>query len=693
MEIDPQTAEWIAGSVFIGLYGYKRYNTSRFAGISENRNSTTFLRFSFYYLCYLLTLLAIYWVFGSFLQTSPEVVARLWPVFGGPNSAVSPGIDATDLGHLTGPIVSALMLTTLLPSLPILQSFDLWLLKRFWDLGRIPNHVLRQSDKLGRAPLTIRPGANDEIIGRAERYKIPRECVESEESKSIEGQWKGLCYLILKLGDWKDQGGKYARFLQENESEFIAMTFEFDNISSRLSDYERRRGGAEGKRDVQSQEILDDLGKRLKEEIEGHYKKVCTFISCGVFAAELTETARRKSFKGMGFDQDAVLVECLTPTQVATLTLSIALAFVGISVVESYLTRSGGILFGPILFLSLIMTTSYGAAAIAAILPKAAWSFADIDQRGRRSFLAYVFATVLAVFFGLVAMISIRYTFGAVEGLDPEKNVDKVIENLSWSYPYLLQSAAIAFTTAFLADSFRSRPGAGRSWFQWADAIGLGLAMMAATFVVYCWMEGVGPFEATRDLNYRGQTNPYLFIAKGTVVGLVIGYLVPSWYRKNRRRTPMERLTQLLNSHGSDLAFEAGQLQKGQLLEAIGTVAAYVASADGTIDSREQETFCQFYYKVKAVKAVGFELADANMLFADLALRFRPPRKRDDETALRALGPIVGRSLLSDALVYLGLAIAHADDFFANAERSAIKEIIEELKLDPSNYDLFVREV
>lgn len=691
MEIDPQTAEWIAGSVFIGLYGYKRYNTSRFVGIAENRNSTTFLRFSAYFLCYLLTLLAIYWVFGSLLQTSPEVVARFLPVSGGPSAAVSPGFDARDLAHLTGPIVSALMLTTLLPSLPILQAFDLWLLKRFWDLGRIPNHVLRQSGILERAPLTIRPGIEAEIIGRAERYKIPRECVDFEVPRSIEGQWTGLCYLMLKLGDWKDHGGKYARFLQENESEFIGLTFEFDTISSHFSDYQHRRKSTEANRDVQSQEILDDLGKRLKEEIEGHYKKICTFISCGVFAAELTETARRKSFKELGFDQDAVVVESLKPDQVATLALSIALAFVGISIVEAYLTRPEGIRLGPILFLSVIMTASYGAAAIAAILPRAVWSFADIDQTGARSFLAYVFATVLAVFFGLVAMISIRYTFGAFEGLDPERNVDKVIENLSWSYPYLVQSAAIAFATAFLADSFRSRPGAGRSWFRWADVIWLGLAMMAATFVVYCWLEGIGPFEATRDLRYRGQTNPYLFVAKGTIVGLVIGYLVPSWYRKNRRRTPMERLTQLLNSQGSDLAFEAGQLQKGELLDAVGTVAAYVASADGKIDSIEQETLGQFYYKLKAVQAVGFELGDVNMLFADLAEQFQLKGKRDDETALGALRPVRGRVLLAEALVYLGLAIGHADHFFADKERIAITSIIEQLKLDSKNYDLFTK--
>lgn len=52
----------------------------------------------------------------------------------------------------------------------------------------------------------------------------------------------------------------------------------------------------------------------------------------------------------------------------------------------------------------------------------------------------------------------------------------------------------------------------------------------------------------------------------------------------------------------------------------------------------------------------------------------------------------MGRSLLSEALVYLGLAIGHADDVFADEERSAITSIIEQLKLDSKNYDLLTKE-
>ena len=622
VDIDPLTAAWLAGAVF------RRYNTSRFkydttrlTRIAQNRSATTFLRFSIFFLCYLLTLLAIYWLFGSFLQTSPDIFSRLWPAFSGPNSVVSPGLSGTDLAHLTGPVVAALMLTVLLPTLPLLKSFDDWLVQKFWDLGRIPGNVLHQSKKLHHASLTFSPRRRSEIIARAELFHIPSDHQVFKESDSVEHHWVRLCHLMLELDAWRmAHAGRYARYLEDKKHEFGALGLEFDNLSRQVSSYGRWKGNVPDESGNESSEILEDFRKRLAEEVQSHYKAVCTFVACAVFASELSETARRRSLQDMGFDQDAALVESLTPTQVIKLSLAIAAAFFGISLVEAYLKHPDGVRLAPILFLSLIMTTSYGAAAIAGIIPKATWSFADIEQGGRQSILAYLLATLLAVLFGLIAMISIRYTFSAVEGLNPVQNIDKVIKDLSWSHPYLVQSAAIGFVTAFCIDSFQPHFRVGRRWHRWADAAGLGLVMAAASVVTYCWMEGVVPFEATRDPAFRGKTDPVLFVAKGAVVGLVIGSLVPSWYRENRLRTPMQWLTQLLNRQGREVARQAGKLDHpGQLLEALSAVAAYVASADDKVLPIEQNKLSEFLSKLRTGEGMEISVDDAMKRFGDLA--------------------------------------------------------------------------
>ena len=175
MHIDPQILEWAAGGLFVCFYAYKRYNTSPHNIISENRTSTTFFRFLIFLILYLLTLLVIYWLFGSFLLTSPELIAKLSPFFGGAaQGVVTEGTDG-DRSPIYGPILAALMLTTLLPTLPKLQLFDRWLLGIFWGLGHIPGQAFWQSEKLRRAPMTFSRRRKKEITIKAKYFEIPEE--------------------------------------------------------------------------------------------------------------------------------------------------------------------------------------------------------------------------------------------------------------------------------------------------------------------------------------------------------------------------------------------------------------------------------------------------------------------------------------------------------------------------------------
>lgn len=689
MDIDPQKMEWLAGALFIGFYAYKRYNTSRYTGIVENRSSTTFVRFAGFFGLYLLILFLIYWFLGSFVQTAPDVFARLWPLLTGTAQPMPPELAGEAVTRLTGPIVSALMLTTLLPSLPLLKSFDRWLLEKFWDLGHIPTYVFRQADKLRRAPLTFSPADRNRIIGNAEKFGIPAEGFVFEESSSVEHRWIRLCHLMLHLEAWQGAAGpKYARFVQANDAEFEELRLEFANISRHLSSYAQRRAKAQASNQAEILEVLEDLRRPLLDSVRVHYFTVCKFVARGVFASELTEKARRNTLARMGFEQDAVLTTILTPSQALTLVGWIAVAFFSISALEAYIKHSGGIRLGPILFGSLIMTTTYGTAVIAALFPKSVWRFADIEQAGVRSFGAYLLSALFAVLFGLIAIVSIRYTFNAAVGLSPEQNIDRVLGSVGWSYPYLLQSAAIAFATAFLADTFRSHPAVPQLWHRWVDVAVLGLAMLIATAIVFCWMEGIGPFEGTRDPQFRGRTDPLLFVIKGTVVGIVIGWLVPGWYRHNRLRTPMQRLSQLLNRQAAEVAREVGRLKSGELKEALSAGAAFVAAADGRIDSIEIDMMRQVLLKLEAAQALDFPVEEAITRFTDLVREHRFAEKSAAESMLAPLRPLVARMLLCDVLIYLSLAIGHADGIFGPEEGDALGAIMAELNLNPADYEI-----
>ncbi len=150
----------------------------------------------------------------------------------------------------------------------------------------------------------------------------------------------------------------------------------------------------------------------------------------------------------------------------------------------------------------------------------------------------------------------------------------------------------------------------------------------------------------------------------------------------------MQWLTRLLNRRAGTVAREAGQLQPGELKEALSAVAAYIATADGRVDAVERDTVRQFLFKLAATQAMDFSVEDAMTRFTDLAGELQFPEKRETDRALEPLRPVVGRALLSDILIYLSLAIGHADGIFGPDERDAVGLVIAELNLKPDNYNL-----
>lgn len=685
--------EWVIGALFICFHSYQRYNTAVYPGVVDNRSTTTFSRFSTFFGLYLGTLLVIYWLFGSMLRTSPDVVARLLAMFGGSGQLPLPSTPDNPVAEqFTGPIVAALMLTTLLPGLPVLQTFDRWLLRKFWELGRIPVHVFRQSETLRRSPQSFAPGRRNAIARKAGAFGVSADALVFEDKASVEYEWVRLCNLILELEEWQNvQASRYARFLHESEEQYEEIKLEFTNISTRFGSYIRRRKIVEQERKEDTADLLKDFERQLIDAIRARFKRVCTFVTFGVFAAELSERRRRDAFAQMGFEQDTLTPKSLSSSQVVTLIFWIAFAFLSISVLEKHFEDGKNARLGMILFDSLIMTISYGAAAIAGLIPKNVLNHKEHHGTEKNPLVGYLLSAFLAVIFGLFAMISIRYTFGAAQGLEPSDNVGKVINNLSWSYPFLVQSAAIGFAIGFVADRYRAKSSARIREARVFDTFMLGLTMLAATAVTYSWLEGVGPFEPTRDAEFRGRDEPILFISKGTVVGLVIGFLVPSWYRLNQMQTPIQQLSQFLVEEASAVAREAGQLRPGELEDAVVACAAYIAAADGRVDPIEQHVMRQSLFKLAAAQAVDFSIDDATEEFERIAYKLQFLDSREPDAALASLRPIVGRKLLSEAIIYMGFAIAHADDVFDDTERAAMGTIISELNIDSEKYTHLLR--
>lgn len=697
MKMDPRTIEWLIGAVFIAIYAFRRYNTPQDMAVQRSLATTTFPRFWSFYVLYVLSLFVLYWFIGSFIRTSPEFLPeKALDGLGLERILAGGGLVVGDT-VLNGPITAALMLTTLLPAFPKLQTFDRWLLKKFWDFGHIPFHVYRQGARLARAPFKHTLGLKSEIIKTAEGYDIPASHVVFEESSSLEHEWVRLCGLILQIDTWtRYENLRYARFVEENRAEFDDIRTDFATVSRKIRNYYRRIDQRADAPDDGTSDVLTDLEAHYVDAVRSQVRRTCNFIARGVFAVELTQQNRRRKFAELGFDQDAVVADNLTPNQLTRLAGVIAGTFLVISLLEAAL-KGGPYYPSSIAFLTVLMATTYGLAAVMGISPKSLWRFADIDESDGRPVFAYVVSAALAVVCGAIAMISIRYTFNAAAGFAPSENVDKVVTALGWSYPYLLQSAAIGGVVAFLADSHHNYRRREPHWLRWRDAAATGAAMCLASALAFAWMEGLGPLEATRDPEYVGRASAVFFLAKGLAVGLVIGLCVPCWHRRNRTGTPKQQLTRLVARRANEIALEAGQLHSDEFGRALAAASAYVATADNTLAAVEREVVRRVLYRLTLRNmvdfaadqaAVDFSVDQAMVAFDDAATRFQRPDARPADEALKDLEPIVGRPALSDLVATLALVVAQEDGIFEDAEQRALGDILQVLNIDPAQYDL-----
>ena len=293
MEITGQQYEWIVGALFIIFFAYQRYNRSSYVGVRENRISTTFERFFLFFFTYILALLAIYWFFGSFIQTSPNALEMLGAFGGTPLPS--------DLTKFTGPIAAALLLTALLPNLPYIQKVDRWLLQRFWDLGHIPEYVFRQSERLQSTPLEISSDANKEIVQLARLHNIPVECLKFESDTSIEYSWVKLAHLVLQLKKWlANRGSKYERFINQNISDYRALQNDFKEVSYRVAAYQESLSSRH-KADPSFDKLVASFQEQVATQVDFQYGRYCLFLAQGIFHAELTERRRQKLINSIGF--------------------------------------------------------------------------------------------------------------------------------------------------------------------------------------------------------------------------------------------------------------------------------------------------------------------------------------------------------------------------------------------------------
>lgn len=131
---------------------------------------------------------------------------------------------------------------------------------------------------------------------------------------------------------------------------------------------------------------------------------------------------------------------------------------------------------------------------------------------------------------------------------------------------------------------------------------------------------------------------------------------------------------------------EVSKFKNRSFMEAVVSGCALVAAADGSIDASEKQKMAGFMERADELK--HFDMRQVIEVFNKTVGDFEFDHSIGKATALKTIGKIKGNDEQSRLLVRVVCAIGAADGDFDADERAVVGELVRELGLNPSDFDL-----
>jgi hypothetical protein len=466
----------------------------------------------------------------AFLLLSPQALDRL--VATAP--AIGEGIPPW--ARQSPPLLVALILTVLLPKIPILSSMDEWFRTKLQRMAAIPHEVRRLSAELRRAPFRVSAERERELTDALTAKGFESADVRFEAGSAPQHLWTKLSMLMRELDGW-DADTQFTSYVLTYPNEFTALRFRYEALVPKTvkcfsllreltADPEpTRKGGA-------IYAYRDDV----VHEIEALLKDVYEAVSHAVLLCQFTQRARVSQLIRLGFGLDPEPPRRLTLNELLGL-------FTGLTIVYAFgfvLMRHGGGRIDPKLFvLALMIAAIYCIAVWCAIAPKARWRSARRSAAHDRPWGWYLLSGLMAA--GSGALIAYLFRLVTYRG-----DVVAAWELYWQTSPWAIMTFATAYGLAFLADD---EPGDGfrglltPARLRWAEAVALTAVMCVAAWLVHELLlstrdAALALRAANPDMPVQA-VRPLRDIELMTmVIGFAIGSLVPSWYRTEPIEAP-----------------------------------------------------------------------------------------------------------------------------------------------------------
>jgi hypothetical protein len=494
----------ILGGVFILFYAAQRFNTP-----PTNRSSTTAGRYFMGLFSYCLVGVAFYATIVKF----PHLLTFF--VQGDENSVPEWAKE------ISSPLLVALSLTVLLQKLPFLSSLDHWICEQLQHMAAIPYEVRRLGAELHKDTLSISDEDQVTVRQQLEDEGFDPKDILFEPRHAPANAWTRLAALLHKVQDWESDR-RMASYLSACQGELENLRRRQEWLASkaktcfRLLD-ENAAAGVTGKAHEAVTQYEDDF----TEQVAQLHQNVLDFIARGVLHAELTDSARVHRLQSLGFAAKWPPNRVFTLNQMMLLFGVVCIVMLSGSVLFSDSGR--GVQFGSVLMKTIRISLIYSIAVACAVLPKAKWKFARIQVGDVRPTTFYLVAGLMAV--GISQVTTLVFNSVSMGGIQP------AWARFQLTYPWLLITFGTALMTAVLVDN-PTFHGMSRWQQRCTEGLLQAAVMLGVAYLTHSWLE-----QRSEVISVVQRVPPLTSVmGMSGMVGFVIGFCIPTWYRQAQRR-------------------------------------------------------------------------------------------------------------------------------------------------------------
>lgn len=496
LDIDPSH---LIASVLVCFYAWNRFNTP-----NTVRSQTSQFQYYGSSVTYVASCEGMLLVMAWVLKSNPGLLEVFQTGSEGQVDKSFTGLDA--------PVVAALMLTTLLPTFPVLRDLDAKMLSFFHRMGAIPFNALRWSQRLACDCFTV----TDSDLERARQYVRSAPDLHDDLALQMVGDPAGadrmryafteVAVLYVTYRDLEIQP-RFANAFPEVANEF----------ESRMANFFAHCLGyfaTTAQLSSSSLQPAPDAAENIRKVILASAADVRLMLARVLLSSCINDVAVAQKFRKMGFAIPASK-RIQLPYNLLCLDL---LGVVFLFSISTWLS-AGTMPVEKAFAIGLLVAINHVTAAALAILPKQVWNFADICQAKERPILAYFLSAMAAFTVGLA--VSYCFYILRVHFFESSGPILPFPAQCKW----LLLSTMLAFGLAFECDNYRS--AVAPSWFRWVEGAGLAMLMAVTGAFVVHWL------SSDQLQLHPHDTPPKLWMPIGlsAAIGALFGSTIPHWYR------------------------------------------------------------------------------------------------------------------------------------------------------------------